>query len=97
MRAAAACGAICLVDRRCMHNTRDRAALMHQADRHRPLWVAVGKAARAVDGVDDQHERVAEPRRRIGDLFRKPRGVRNDFAQTFFEESVDKEIGLGHR
>src|SRR3954447_25225371 len=56
MRAAAACGAICLVDRRCMHNTRDRAALMHQADRHRPLWVAVGKAARAVDGVDDQHE-----------------------------------------
>ena len=53
--------------------------------------------ARPVDRIDDQHQRLAEPGRRVGDLFRHPGGVGHDLAQALFQKMIDEKVGLCDR
>ena len=58
-----------------MHDAGDRPIPLDERDRHRPAGVAAHVSARAVDRVEHDEARFAEPRQVVLGLLRQPTGV----------------------
>jgi len=80
-----------------MDDAGDGTAVDYQRHTDRPARIALGKAAGAVDRIDNQDSRARQSFGTIKAFLGEPAGLRKAGPQPFGEEPVNEVVGFGDR
>ena len=80
-----------------IEDAENRPAVPDQGDGNRPVGMTRGEGPGAVDGIDDPDMALPEAGRIVRRFLGKPAGLGKQFGEMAFQESVEGDVGLGHR
>ena len=80
-----------------IEDAENRPAVPDQGDGNRPVGMTRGEGPGAVDGIDDPDMALPEPGRIVRRFLGKPAGLGKQFGEMAFQESIEGDVGLGHR
>ena len=80
-----------------IEDAENRPAVPDQGDGNRPVGMTRGEGPGAVDGIDDPDMALPEAGRIVRRLLGKPAGLGKQFGEMAFQESIEGDVGLGHR